>query len=97
LTFIAYTSFNSPSEICYCFFNTKLKLKTNLFIYGLSVSILIIRSLSILFVPFELKRLSPVGFFRSSNVGNALEPCRMTLVVFEDAVKQKEKIKDLFL
>jgi len=32
--------------------------------------------------PFEAKRLlSPLVFFRSSNVGNTLAPCRMTLVV----------------
>jgi len=54
---------------------------TNLFIYGLSVSILIIRSLSIALPPFEGKRLfSLLVFFRSSNVGNALAPCRMTFV-----------------
>jgi hypothetical protein len=86
-SFIAYTSFNSPSKIIsFFFFFIKLKLITNLFIYGLSVSILIIRSLSIAFVPFKLARLSAFGFFCSSNFGNAFEPCRITLVVELDAV-----------
>ncbi len=49
--------------------------------YGFSVSILIIRSLSIALPPLEAARLlSPLVFFRSSNVGNALAPWRMTFV-----------------
>ena len=53
---------------------------------------LISRSLSMPFVPFEPKRLSLLAFFRLSNVGKVLEPCRITLVL-DDAIKQKSLIK----
>jgi hypothetical protein len=56
---------------------------------------LIIRSLSITVAPFEPARLSPLGFFRSSNVGNALEPCRITLVV-GGAIQKQIKTRSKF-
>jgi hypothetical protein len=49
------------------------------------------RSLSIALPPFEAKRFlsSASFFFRSSNVGKAFAPCRMTFVAAGGAAKNE--------